>query len=132
MKVFRFMSELEFIRYMNNETMINNTDHSEMNNCTSKGFCFLDLDEYKPEEAFHFLFGIVSPEICAIFDVEEDRLKETSGVYSNNSVDYDSDKPFFLAKEYCTNFYSSKDVKLVKYCRPVWTSYNWNWIGGEW
>ena len=57
MEVFRFMSKLEFAKFMNGELLKNTTDHSNGSKTNSKGFCFLNLKEQKPEEAIHFLTG---------------------------------------------------------------------------
>lgn len=57
MEVFRFMSKLEFAKFMNGEVLKNTTDHSNGSKTNSKGFCFLNLKEQKPEEAIHFLTG---------------------------------------------------------------------------
>lgn len=52
MKVFRFMSKLEFEKYKNDITLINNKKHDGKTN--SIGFCFLNIEEFTPEEAMHF------------------------------------------------------------------------------
>ena len=62
MELFRFMSNEEFKKLKNGEILYNDTIHIGRTN--SVGFCFLNLNEYKPEDAIHFLSGIVNAEVC--------------------------------------------------------------------
>ena len=136
MKLFRFMSRKEFKKYINEEELINNQNHhlNHKSKTNSIGFCFLNLDEYKPEEALHFLSGIVDLDICAVFEVNEDKVKETYGIYARQDVNISlfdiliGKIPSFEAKEYCTTKYSNKDFKLLKYAIPEWSNKEqWNW-----
>ena len=79
MEVFRFMSKEEFKKYMNGEELVNKKEHRAKTN--SKGFCFLDLKDFTPEEAIHFLSGIVSFDVCAVFETNT-KLNKTYGVYA--------------------------------------------------
>lgn len=79
MKVFRFMSKVEFEKYRNSFTLKNNKKHEGRTN--SIGFCFLNLEEYKPEEAMHFLSGIATFDVCAVFETNEN-LNRTYGIYA--------------------------------------------------
>ena len=124
MQVFRFMSKEEFERFNNGETLHNNTVHNAK--CTSIGFCFFDIKDYKPHEAVHFLSGIVSFDICAVFEVDKSKVKERYGLYHKNT---DTLIPCifpsrFYATEYCTTEYSDKDFKLIKYSENIWGQYN--------
>lgn len=140
-RVFRFMSKKELEDYKEGKHLENTMIHKSKTN--SVGFCFLDTKEYKPEEAFHFLSGIVNPEICAVFEVEEDKLNKSWGIYStpvketgNELLDlinlFENWNNTFKANEYCTQAYSNKDFKLVRYAVPDWFNRDdWDWIGGE-
>lgn len=136
MKLFRFMSKTEFDKYLSGDVLINKTNHHVEHNqkTNSIGFCFLDLNEYKPEEAIHFLSGIVDMDICAVFDVDEKYVDMTHGRYAKQGVTislYDifmGTIPSFEAKEYCTTEYSNKNFKLIKYAVPEWKDKKqWEW-----
>ena len=79
MKVFRFMSMQELEKYKRGEILKNDTIHKGRTN--SVGFCFLDAEEYKPEQAFHFLSGVVCPYICVVFETKT-KLNKTYGIYA--------------------------------------------------
>lgn len=143
MQVFRFMSREEFRKYYFGETLINTKNHhNEFNQRTNSiGFCFLNLEDFKPEEAMHFLTGIVNTQICAIFDTDK-KLRQTYGryhclnekpklkVFSNydEMIKYEN---AFIATEYCTTKYSNKDFKLIRYTAPNWFTDKWKWIFEE-
>ena len=128
MKVFRFMSREEFEKYRNGITLKNDKKHEQKTN--SIGFCFLNIDDYTPEEEMHFLSGIVSFNICAVFETEE-KLQKTYGVYAKpikptgNPMEdiinllYGFNEKF-TADEYCTTQYDNKKMKLVKYSENIW------------
>lgn len=130
MKLFRFMSKVEFEKYKNRYVLINNKIHKDKTN--SVGFCFLNLEQYTPEEAMHFLSGIVSFDICAVFETEEN-LSETYGIYSKGLKSSGNPRQdlialllgykqidTFKATEYCTISYNKDEFKLVKYSENVW------------
>lgn len=129
MKVFRFMSKDEFEKYKRGEVLKNNTIH----NCqtTSVGFCFLKLDDFEPSYAYHFLSGIVSYEVCVVFETTKE-LKKTQGKYavpfSHATGFFDS----FIADEYCIDSYSKDDFKLLKYSydfnKKHWLNEEWTWL----
>lgn len=83
MQIFRFMSVKEFALYLSGRKLINNKKHTDATN--SEGFCFLSLGQYKPEEAFHFLFGIVSCNICAVFEVDRVKIIKSWGKYGKRN-----------------------------------------------
>lgn len=143
MKIFRFMCELEFREYMNGKTLTNTTQHDADTN--SIGFCFLKLDDFKPEDAIHFLSGIVDWGVCAVFEVDEKKLSKSYGVYADHSNDSNNEDintfmflmqlatgmiPRFKATEYCVTQYDKKAFKLIKYCNTapdMLTEKKWKW-----
>ena len=143
MKVFRFMSKTEFEDYQRGRDLLNTTDHAkeESARTNSIGFCFLDLEEYEPEQAFHFLCGLVSDERCAVFEVDEKYLHKSHGFYAKHDKET-NDTPLFLdlfrrmlapelygftATEYCTMNYSNKHFKLLRWTTPDWDTEDWRW-----
>lgn len=132
MKVFRFMSKLEFEKYKNDITLINNKKHDGKTN--SIGFCFLNIEEFTPEEAMHFLSGIATFDVCAVFETEE-KLNKTYGIYAKPIKT--TGNPFedllnlfsgftdnFTANEYCITEYSKKTMKLLKYSEEIWRQWD--------
>lgn len=132
MKVFRFMSKLEFEKYKNDITLINNKRHDGKTN--SIGFCFLNIEEFTPEEAMHFLSGIATFDVCAVFETEE-KLNKTYGIYAKPIKS--TGNPFedllnlfsgytdnFTANEYCITEYSKKTMKLLKYSEEIWRQWD--------
>lgn len=128
MKIFRFMSKEEFEKYQSGQELKNDKIHPGKTN--SKGFCFLNLEEYKPEQALHFLSGIVSFDICAIFETNI-KLNKTYGIYAKPvkpSGDimqdllnlYSNFDNSFRANEYCTTEYNNKVFNLIKYSKEIW------------
>lgn len=138
MKVFRFMSYEEFKKYKEGQVLENNTKHIGKTN--SVGFCFLDADEIDIKQALHFLSGIASFDICAVFETNK-KLNKTYGEYAKPIKDYDKqnllkfyydlimlsqDIPENRIKinEYCTKKYSKADFKLIKYSKNIWSQWN--------
>ncbi len=132
MKVFRFMSNEEFKKYKNGETLINNTIHEAKTN--SIGFCFLNIKEFEPEEAMHFLSGIVAFDVCAVFETK-DKMQKTYGVYAKpikrtgNPMEdllniFSGFTDTFTANEYCTTEYNKETMKLLKYSEEIWKQWN--------
>lgn len=149
MKVFRFMSEEEFNKFNKGETLKNNKDHSKSSKSNSIGFCFFSLDDVIPEEAMHFLSGIVSFDICALFDVDEKLLNKTHARYAKDApqtgdlfVDllmiFTDNIEFEIRDEYCTTEYNNKTFKLEKWTTNCWNQWNpvknkqsFDWNGGK-
>lgn len=147
MRVFRFMSKKEFDLYNKGIALRNMTFHGDGNRSSSIGFCFLDCNDFEPEEAIHFLSGLVSTDVCAIFDVDKDKLRVAKAQYADNrtknaplSVLIEQIRtnsiPSMEITEYCTTHYSAEDFKLVKYITdiPMFTKayFNrerWKWNG---
>lgn len=133
MKIFRFMSKEEFEKFQKGEILHNTTKHKAKTN--SVGFCFLNLEEYNPEYAFHFLVCVANVEMCVVFETEKE-LNKTYGEYAvpmlPGATLADFIKNFgnsFTANEYCTETYSKNDFKLIKYAEPDFLhSYDeWEW-----
>lgn len=141
MQLFRFMSQKEFQKYIRGEKLTNTTKHNiERNQKTnSVGFCFLNIEEYEPEHALHFLTGIVNFEVCAIFEVDKRKVNKTWGRYAKplepvgNAIEdliklINGFHESFIANEYSTTEYSIEDFKLIKYAIPEWNNKNqWKW-----
>lgn len=138
MKVFRFMSYEEFKKYKEGQVLENNTKHIGKTN--SVGFCFLDADEIDIKQALHFLSGIASFDICAVFETNK-KLNKTYGEYAKPIKDYDKQNPLkfyydlimlsqdipenrIKINEYCTKKYSKADFKLIKYSKNIWSQWN--------
>ncbi len=150
MEVFRFMSKFEFAKFMNGEVLKNNTDHSNFSKTDSKGFCFLNLEEHKPEDAIHFLSGLVNLDYCVKFRTNKE-LKKTYGIYADSSKDKEllekgieledildllfkmasggKDIPQVKINEYCTEEYSNNDFELIGYTDKPNLSFDTEW---EW
>lgn len=118
------MSIEEFAKFNNGEILHNDRVHNAKT--TSKGFCFFDLKDYRPHEAMHFLSGLVSFDICAVFEVDKSKLKERWGVYAkhDNATFFNLYRKTFHATEYCTTEYSNKDFKLIKFSECIWDQYD--------
>lgn len=110
MKLFRFMSKEEFNKYLKGEKLINETKHIGYTN--SKGFCFMNLEDYEPEYAYQFLSGVVDTGVCVVFETNEILTKSYGGYAEPYGDFFDS----FVSNEYCTEEYSNNDFKLIKYC----------------
>lgn len=117
MQIFRFMSYEEFDKYMKGENLYNNTKHKAKTNST--GFCFFDLNDFRPEYAWRFLKGAIFPDICVVFEVDKSLLRKGYGIYSDpNKTLYELMN--FIPKrievtEYCTAKYNNKNFKIVKH-----------------
>lgn len=110
MKVFRFMSQEEFDKYNRGELLCNRKQHTGFTD--SIGFCFMNTKDFEAEDAYMFLSGIVSSEVCAIFETDK-KLTKSCGQYADP---YGSFWGTFTATEYCTEEYSKQDFKLIEYC----------------
>ena len=138
MEYFRFMSKKEFNKLKKGEELYNETVHIGKTN--SIGFCFLRLDEYEPEDAIHFLSGIVNAEICVKIKTKH-KLKKCYGIYAKPLNKLSKiDKDFFFdlliglpkiermkVNEYTCKNYSLNDVEILSYAIPIWGENNWDW-----
>ena len=127
------MSIEEFAKFNNGEILHNDRVHNAKT--TSKGFCFFDLKDYNPHEALHFLSGLVSFDVCVVFEVDKSKLKERWGVYAKPAqrtgnflfdlMDlYNNFDRRFTATEYCTTEYSNRDFKLIRFSENIWDQYD--------
>ena len=125
MKLFRFMSKEEFNKYLKGEELINEIKH--IGNTNSKGFCFMNCEDYEPEYAYQFLSGVVDTEVCVVFETNK-KLTKSYGEYADP---YGSFFDSFVSDEYCTEKYSKKDFKLIKYCydfdKKWYQDKEWKW-----
>lgn len=138
MKVFRFMSYEEFEKYKKGQVLVNNTKHTGKTN--SVGFCFLDADEIDVKKALHFLSGIASFDVCAVFETNK-KLNKTYGEYAKPIKEYNKENPLesimdllthsadipenrMTINEYCTKKYSKADFRLIKYSENIWNQWN--------
>lgn len=133
--VFRFMSKEEFESFKKSKTLVNETIHQGRTN--SIGFCFLNIDDYTPEKALHFLSGIVNFDVCVVFETTKE-LKKSYGIYAKpikaigNQLEdlmnlLKGCNENFTATEYCTTEYNNKHLKLIKYSENIWQQ----WQPGE-
>lgn len=125
MKLFRFMSKKEFDKLIKGEVLTNNKEHKGHTN--SKGFCFMDVEDNSPEYAYEFLSGIVSDDVCVVFETDK-KLKKSYGVYADP---YGRFFDTITENEYCTKKYSLKDFKIVEMAIPVFSldekEQEWEW-----
>lgn len=116
MKVFRFMSKKEYEKLINGEKLINRAKH--MAHTTSVGFCFMDLKDNPPEVAYHYLIGLVCPEVCVIFNVKNKNvLSKGYGRYTDINS-----KNFFarcIREEYYTTQYSKEDLEPIMVSKKI-------------
>lgn len=130
MKLFRFMSFEEFKKFDDGEELINNTDHNKDNNnkTNSIGFCFFNYAHYKPEEMLHSVFGVVTCNVCCIFETDRKNVRRTYGRYSQAIDKNTLDRRIIIAHEYCTTKYSKENFKLLQWAIPEWSNWdNWEW-----
>ena len=121
MKVLRFMSKEEATKLFFGERLVNNTDHSKSNNSMSKGFCFWIGDN--PKDAFMYLGGIVSQDICVVFDIDVKDCMYSFGIYADIYSD-----DFFATtkkKEICVSAYSVSNFKPLCAYLPICEGLDW-------
>lgn len=124
MKVFRYMSKIEYDKYMNGEDLINNKNHEGTNN-TSIGFCFMEGDIKKAEESIEFLMGIVNEEVLCVFEIDEKYLTKSQAKYASviekqgSMLEmleklYNGWNDFDIREEYCLTKYNNKIARLIE------------------
>ena len=125
MKLFRFMSKEEFNKLVKGATLNNKKIHT--GNTNSIGFCFMEGNEKDAEYSYEFLGGCVSDDVCVIFETEE-KLNKSWGIYADP---YGSFFDTIEKIEYCTETYSFKKFKPIKYAtnvRYIWDDEDkWIW-----
>ena len=115
------MSKKEFDKLIEGEILTNNKHHN--GRTSSVGFCFMKVDDNEPEYAYDFLSGIVSDDVCVVFETRK-KLTKSYGIYASPTGGFfDS----IVEDEYCTNKYSLEDFKIVKMAIPDRQNYEWKW-----
>lgn len=129
MKLFRFMSAVEYFKLIKGETLVSSTDHRKNRGSasTAKGFCFGIGDEEQAKKDFRRLKGIVNDYALVVFTLKpesESRFNTCQGRY----IDYDQInsegktihdyplgmEPHCMVVEYCASSYSLKDFEEYK------------------
>ena len=119
MRVFRFMSNEEFEKYISGEKLINTIDHRK-NYSNSIGFCFFEYLDWtdnssfhgiSPEYAYEFLSGVATMDVVAVFETDQE-LTKSHGRYADP---YGSFFDTIWMDEYCTEEYSKETFRLIKY-----------------
>lgn len=103
MKLYRFCSHNELQQLMAGKTIHNSTDHyrNGEGGSISRGFC---LTQDKPEEAWKYLKGIVTPDVCIRFDIDRQLLTASSGKYATNHKHHPDGSTTFtsvIKREWC-------------------------------
>lgn len=103
----RFCSKKEFEAYQRGDMLINNTDHRvKRGNATSSvGFCFFVED---PEEAKHWLSGIVDFDYCITVEVDESDVRKSWGRYADSKLE-----KAMIKEEYCSKSYDNYRFRLL-------------------
>lgn len=103
----RFCSKKEFEAYQRGDMLINNTDHRlKRGNATSSvGFCFFVED---PEEAKHWLSGIVDFDYCITVEVDELDVRKSWGRYADSKLG-----KAIIKEEYCSKSYDNYRFRLL-------------------
>ena len=73
MLVYRFMSKDEYEKLIKGKELKNDWVHD--GHTDSIGFCFMPYEQDKPEDAYQYLSGIVSPEVCVVFSTSHPMKK---------------------------------------------------------
>ena len=102
--LYRFMSKEEYEELLAGKVLVNEEDHTKEYKTASVGFCFLDINDYSPRQAYEFLRGIVADYVAVMFEVDESYLTPSYGVYAY--VD--------KITEYFTTTYSMESFRPVK------------------
>ena len=119
MKVFRFMSQEEFEKYLDGEKLVNTTDHRNKFS-GSIGFCFFEYLDWtdnssihgiSPEYAYEFLSGVATMDVVAVFETDV-QLNKSHGRYADP---YGSFFDTIWMDEYCTTEYDNESFHLIKY-----------------
>lgn len=131
MIVHRFMSNAEYARLLEGKELYNNTGHKKNGKRTSSvGFCFFTED---PEDAVHWLSGIVNLEQCVTMEIPDGFLIPSFGMYLDedgtdlsrpmNYQELMSIAKFKKRTEYCRCRYSLKDVKVISATDKYYSKY---------
>ena len=119
MKVFRFMSQEEFDKYLDGEKLVNTADHRSKFS-GSIGFCFFEYLDWtdnssghgiSPEYAYEFLSGVAAMDVVAVFETDQELTKS----YGRYADPYGSFFDTIWMDEYCKEEYSRDTFRLIKY-----------------
>lgn len=125
MKLYRYMSVLEFIKMSTGKEIRPYIYEFENNRTTSEGLCFIGeetafSDEdgnryvYTPVQCYDFLDGIVNPEVLVEFESQNaENIHISSGVYANPMTDFFGD--YISTTEYCMLSYQKDYLKPTRY-----------------
>ncbi len=105
----RFCSAKEFEAYRRGDLLVNNTNHSIKRGSasTSIGFCFFKED---PEEAKHWLSGIVDFDVCITVEVYDSDVIKSKGRYGTKDL-----QGAIIKDEYCCKTYDNYRFRLIEY-----------------
>ena len=136
MKYYRFMSEDEFNKLINGETLVNHNPHVKCRT-TSIGFCFLREDSVAngcgtygmSEEIWHYMASNEvqaaremiwntpgSNDVFVVFESSKE-MKQSYGVYADGFSDGWDD--FVRINEYCTEEYNNKEMVPIRAWRKI-------------
>lgn len=120
MIVHRFMSDLEYQRLMDGETLTNTTVHAaEGRKSRSVGFCFFTES---PEEAIHWLSFNVSTDWCVTFDIPDNLLQKSRARYRDPEKDTLLAHVSIWRTEWCIQKYSIHTVRVIS-ATDQWAKY---------
>lgn len=128
MFVYRFMSVSEF-RKMECGATLHPFHNNFQARTISNGFCFMRLMDVMPECTYKFLSGIVTDDVCVMFDVPSNVLTESFGFYANpwdDILDALNDEGQEV-REYCALSYNRDSFRPVAYAMPVHSTDAWRW-----
>lgn len=105
----RFMSDREYQALIQGKTLRNTTRHRDKG-CysTSVGFCFFAED---PEDAAHWLNGLVDFDWCVTFDVPDDRICKGKAEYAHQQSD--GFTAIVERTEYFRTTYNARDFRII-------------------
>ena len=112
MRIHRFCSEEEYKKFISGEKLTNYKDHGAERGyeaSTAVGFCFFIED---PEEAKHWLAGIVDFDYCLTFQVPHTAVKLCHGRYAN-WIKLGVSDGSIKRTEFCCTEYDNKTFKLL-------------------
>lgn len=109
MIVHRFCSAKEYELYIAGKPLENFVDHAEFNASTASGFCFFKED---PEEAKHWLSGIVDFDYCITLEAPRSLLVKCFGRYPN-WISPCVRKGSVVKEEWCCHRYDKYTFPLI-------------------
>ena len=126
-RLFRFMSHDEYDMLMSGEVMFSSRNHAARSRTASKGFCFLTVRDIRDilgfygangiedwrtvQFAYEFLSGIVSDDVCVMFENVTTHLEDSYGVYADPMTDDWYGR--ITVPEVCTDAYSIHSMRPI-------------------